>query len=900
MSSTQVICPGCDATLQLGPASQKKKSITCPRCGTQIVRKQQPRTVRDVPAAPVRRSKKPERAKRPQKVRSRSSAKRNSNGLSPNVVVASAIIGLCIVGTGGFLYWAMNRDNNVGIDTPGSTEIAAADQNSPASSSSVAAAPVDGVQPAPSAPTSTIPPSSRASSTPTVQSPIAANASAGSSAVAAPTGVATVQSRGTRPQTVLAYNWQPGLSRIYDFTLTANIGNKPKEVTGVCTLNVEAGPASSTMQMEEQSGTGTGFVVTPDGYIVTCAHVVEGSTDTEVSLGGRRYKARIVAVDHANDLAIIQIAGSGLPTLPLGNSDEVSLAQEVRAVGFPLSTILGSDVKVTRGTVSGISRDGGEKQFQVDAAINPGNSGGPLVDMSGNVVGINSAKLSGSRISSVGFSVPSNLAKSLLTTHGVRPTAKARSRNLNGPALARQVTPAVALITVRSKPKLNRLATIKFSGHYVEPVTRQSGSGPFGFGGPRFGGRFGPSRGRSATYTTNETTRSSGKVIVDQFGQVPSYEDKNQLPFVTGSMALLMIHHLDPHGGSSWLHEEQITITQQEEQPSNSPFPPGFGPRRFGSPFHQQPETKTVDLTDAIERYGYRVLSDDGNEVRIQRSYDLTTLDDPDDPYLHIHGQGEFVFDRSEGFATRMKYKQTFEQNSENTKISFPVEIAYTMKDPAEVERKKQEAIAKKEAEEAEKKAIQAEEDAMPPDERARHFFAKVRAGEDAYVARIASMEPVESIQTEVAEYLMERAKKNPRSGNWMSAASKWATEREVEIMIRMLDEVSERRWPEAQSIMGALRRHKDARTIKPLIRLLRGGHTVSRGAKSSLIALGSQAEDAVLALIDTDAKEDVVEILAKIGGKRSADAIRDRITKFGTFERRKAISALEEIEKRI
>src|SRR5262249_46239517 len=145
----------------------------------------------------------------------------------------------------------------------------------------------------------------------------------------------------------------------------------------------------------EQTMTGTGFVVTADGYLVTCAHVVAGATKIEVALGGRTYAAKAIASDADNDLAVLKGEAGGLPALPLAASDAAEVGQEVRALGFPLSDVLGNDLKATRGTISGISKADGRKRLQIDAPINPGNSGGPLVTEGGEVIGVNSAKLAG-------------------------------------------------------------------------------------------------------------------------------------------------------------------------------------------------------------------------------------------------------------------------------------------------------------------------------------------------------------------------------------------------------------------------------------------------------------------------------------------------------------------------
>jgi serine protease Do len=159
---------------------------------------------------------------------------------------------------------------------------------------------------------------------------------------------------------------------------------------------------------------GSGVIVDKRGYILTNNHVVEQATKIQVQLNGdpTRYTAKVVGVDEETDLAVIKIdANKELPTAKLGNSDGVQVGDWVLAIGSPF----GLQATVTAGIISAKDRGGIGQQFQrflqTDAAINPGNSGGPLVDLSGQVIGINTAIITGSRgYEGVGFALPSTMA----------------------------------------------------------------------------------------------------------------------------------------------------------------------------------------------------------------------------------------------------------------------------------------------------------------------------------------------------------------------------------------------------------------------------------------------------------------------------------------------------------
>ncbi len=180
---------------------------------------------------------------------------------------------------------------------------------------------------------------------------------------------------------------------------------------------------------KEQRGSGSGIIISDDGYIATNNHVVENATKVTVGMSDKRtFEAKVVGTDPLTDLAVIKIDGKNLPTAYLGNSDDLKVGQWVMAIGNPLAL----SSTVTAGIVSAIGRGqlglikdsyGVENFIQTDAAINPGNSGGALVDLSGAVVGVNSAIAAGNTGTYIGygFAIPINLVKSVakdLIAHG--------------------------------------------------------------------------------------------------------------------------------------------------------------------------------------------------------------------------------------------------------------------------------------------------------------------------------------------------------------------------------------------------------------------------------------------------------------------------------------------------
>ena len=148
-------------------------------------------------------------------------------------------------------------------------------------------------------------------------------------------------------------------------------------------------PNRPQQEEEQPRGVGSGFILTADGFIMTNAHVVEGADQVLVTLPDKReFKARIVGVDKRSDVAVVKVEATGLPVVKIGDVNRLRVGEWVMAIGSPF----GLDNSVTAGIVSAKQRDTGDYLpfIQTDVAINPGNSGGPLINMRGEVVGINS------------------------------------------------------------------------------------------------------------------------------------------------------------------------------------------------------------------------------------------------------------------------------------------------------------------------------------------------------------------------------------------------------------------------------------------------------------------------------------------------------------------------------
>ena len=167
-------------------------------------------------------------------------------------------------------------------------------------------------------------------------------------------------------------------------------------------------------QNQVESGAGSGVIISSDGYILTCAHVVDGASNITVTINDKDYTATLVGEDTTSDIAVIKIDDNGLTPATVGDSDSLKVGQNVMAVGNPLGELGGT---VTGGMISALNRSvtiqgsssvNTMSLIQMDASVSPGNSGGGLFNMNGELVGIVNAKSSSSDAEGLGFAIPIN------------------------------------------------------------------------------------------------------------------------------------------------------------------------------------------------------------------------------------------------------------------------------------------------------------------------------------------------------------------------------------------------------------------------------------------------------------------------------------------------------------
>ncbi|NLJ30439.1 MAG: trypsin-like serine protease, partial [Clostridiales bacterium] len=239
--------------------------------------------------------------------------------------------------------------------------------------------------------------------------------------------VSGVSGNGTNPNTTgIVIHQQPTSSALSEKEVFKKVVNS---VVGVKTV------ITNTTTGESGTGEGTGIVESSDGYILTNAHVVNYSRSNKVTVilhNGKQYAAVVVGYDKTSDLAVLKINATGLSPAEFGDAGQLEVGDHVVAIGNPGGMTYASSL--TGGLVSALNRsieshsDNGMTYIQTDAAINPGNSGGPLLNMYGQVIGINSNKIVEEGYEGMGFAIPVSKAKSIIDDLIAKGYVSGRSR----------------------------------------------------------------------------------------------------------------------------------------------------------------------------------------------------------------------------------------------------------------------------------------------------------------------------------------------------------------------------------------------------------------------------------------------------------------------------------------
>ncbi len=328
--------------------------------------------------------------------------------------------------------------------------------------------------------------------------------------------------------------------------------------------------------------------------------MVDNGTTVQVRLGEKEFPAEVVGSDASNDLALLKIKADNLKPLPLATNNAVELGQEIRCVGYPLTDLLGKSVKLSRGAVSGKVQLHDRDLYQIDAAINPGNSGGPVVDDRGNVLGVASQKISGEGVSNIGFCIPAETLSQFLKDSKVSASAPMAKADIDGPTLARQVIPSVALVEVE----------IGAQDQYE--LTDYS--------------EF--DRGSDSLFempSQRLLRMGRARVLIDANGSLLDSQSIDS-PLMLGPLATLGVIRLPRPWQTTWGEsvEFRLTLVIEEEDPFQALMRNRYG--RLRRPLDSQLRTVSINCE---QHDRYRIVETAGVVVKIEREFILASTSEP-------------------------------------------------------------------------------------------------------------------------------------------------------------------------------------------------------------------------------------------------------------------------------
>ncbi len=680
---------------------------------------------------------------------------------------------------------------------------------------------------------------------------------------------------------ILSYRLD-GTPMVYQQKLTFSVGDTSIELVGTNTLTPVPPKPKTQGELEESSG--TAFVVSPDGYLLTCEHCVSGAVEIDVKLESKTYRCKVVAADKRLDTALLKIKATGLPFISLAESSKVELAEPIRVIGFPYAFQIGDNLKVTAGEVSGFTEIRGQKLIQTDAAINPGNSGGPVVDERGHVIGIASSKIVADDISNIAFCVPSDFVRKWVKQHRFDPTVAAAGPALKGPEIVRKVGPAVGLLKVKVDP----IASLgeRYGLQSKTQVSIQSS------------GRSSPAIKESSYGECN----ASGEVIPDE-------QNVSDLPMppLIGDFGLLPIEPLSTYGAKKWTQEREIAFRMPaKSSTSKAKTPVGksgrAGKARSAPKSKPEPEMETFVGKELIQ---YEIQSDKGTVVRILKRSKalLISLTSESDTY-EFEGSGTWLFDKKKGMTRAIDFKGAIVQQDSNG--STQIDVAILIEDALA-----QGALASSSAPGKEGRKAASSSQASPttptssakveltPSQRTNNMgylkaeeaialmvSALGESGEATkhreVLQRVAVSEIVESQRKEVVAAindLTKSAEPELKALAW-KALARWDLGSKIGEATAALSDAAPAVRRAALVYLGA---QSDLKAAKALVKHLERGDDRSQ-TEFALKAFGPTAEKTViagpLAHRDHEVRAAACRVLGEIGGEASRQALTDLVNK--------------------
>ncbi len=477
----------------------------------------------------------------------------------------------------------------------------------------------------------------------------------------------------------LNYRWPKGELQAYEIKVTTKLGKREQETTAIVEMTVsgtrDLGQQPAVAAISKKIGTGSGFVVGADGWIITSARTCGWASEIEVRVDRRTYPAKVVELRAQDDLALLKIEADDLTPLPVIDPSKVAEGDEVRIIGFPAGSSAGDKPKVVRAGIDKVLKPANSNRLQLDTAVPASHWGSPLFNDTGAVIGVGAFDEANSSATESHICTSSQRVLELLGSHKIKP-AESQATPLSGAALLEAVQSSLALITARSvttTPKEAVLTTLQFLT-FSHTVRGQNIVPPGNWG---------------LMYAN-----------VDTHGRANDYYGGEQLLFGLGPISRLLFLSLPDDDRTEWVHNESFPLARlpapsvvalKDEQVARQFI--RTGRRYVRGNNERKPEAEAPN--DATESVRYRVRSDKGDLVTINVDGQLEAAEKGTFPNVKVTTSGQYDFSRKLGLIEFADLTHDFRQTADGTTTQASVHIVIKREKPqALLDRKKREAEA--------------------------------------------------------------------------------------------------------------------------------------------------------------------------------------------------------------
>lgn len=477
----------------------------------------------------------------------------------------------------------------------------------------------------------------------------------------------------------LNYRWPKGELQAYEIKVTTKLGKREQETNATVELTVsgtrDLGKQPAVAASSKKTGTGSGFVVGADGWIVTSARTCGWASEIEVRVDRRTYPAKVVELRAQDDLALLKIEAGDLTPLPVVDPSKVNEGDEVRAIGFPAGSGAGDKPKVIRAGIEKVLKPANPSRLQIDTAVPASHWGSPLFNETGAVIGVGAFDEANSTAMESHICTSSQRVLDLLGSHKINPV-ESQAKPLSGAALLEAIQPSLALITARSvatAPQEAVLTTLQCTTLAFAPT------------------------GQNIVPSTHWGLMHAN---LDTHGRAHDYYGGEQLPFGLGPMSRLLFVPLPDDERTEWVHNESFPLARL-------PLPPVFAQkneqtaRQFIRQGQRYPRANNdrkseADATnDATESFRYRIRSDKGDLVTVDVDGQLEAAEKGMFPNVKVTTSGQYDFSRKLGLIEFADLTHDFRQTADGTTTQASVHIVIKREKPqALLDRKKREADA--------------------------------------------------------------------------------------------------------------------------------------------------------------------------------------------------------------